>query len=572
MAQSLGSFSFVLHSHLPYVLNHGRWPHGTDWLHEAALGCYLPLLRTIMKLDAKGIRSGVTLGVSPVLAEQLADPSFHLEFREYLKVRLDYARQNQREFIDQGQEEMAELAQFWLDHIKGVREFYEDTLGRDILGGFKKLAQKKTLELMTCAATHGYFPLLSTDASLRLQTAQAVRTHERHFGEKPVGMWLPECAYRPSYDWAPPNSRKKPIPRKGVEEILAEFGIRFFITDSHMLEGGEAIGTYLDRFKALRGLWERYEKGALPKEKQADRSTCFSYWVASREKQDAVAAVFARDPETALTVWSAEVGYPGDGWYLDFHKKHFPGGLKYWRVTKAKSDLAEKEVYEPWRIEDRLNENADHFVSVVKKRLKAHLKAAGKPGHVTAPFDTELFGHWWFEGPRFLEKVLNRLSGDPDIELISCGEKLRNDPPREVISLPEGSWGQGGFHWIWLNEDTEWTWPKIYECEKILGKLKRLAKEPKGVLKKALDQAARELLLLQASDWQFLISTWSARDYAELRFSEHYSAFKRLAKIVSSLSEGKQVGQGDLFFLEEISQRDSLFPDLDLNDWRDKGS
>jgi 1,4-alpha-glucan branching enzyme len=335
-----------------------------------------------------------------------------------------------------------------------------------------------------------------------------------------------------------------------------------------MLEGGEAIGTYLDRFKALRGLWERYEKGALPKEKQADRSTCRSYWVASREQQDAVAAVFTRDPETALTVWSAEVGYPGDGWYLDFHKKHFPGGLKYWRVTRAKSDLAEKEIYEPWRIEDRLSENADHFVNVVKKRLKNHFNATGEPGHITAPFDTELFGHWWFEGPGFLERVLDRLAKDPEVELVSCGEKLASDPPREVISLPEGSWGQGGFHWIWLNEDTEWTWPKIYECEEILGNLKSRAKEPKGSLKRTLDQAARELLLLQASDWQFLISTWSARDYAELRFSEHYGAFKRLANIAADLIKKKQATDGDLCFLEEISQRDSLFPDLELDDWQ----
>ena len=568
MSKLIGSFSFVLHSHLPYVLSHGQWPHGTDWIHEATLGCYLPLIRALRALTGQGITPNITLGVTPVLAEQLADPEFLDEFAEYLDNRLGFAEKNRKEFGETGRERMAKLAEYWIDWHREIRSFWQDELSRDIIGAFKKLQDEGDLEIITCGATHGYFPLLSTDASIRFQVAQGVLTYRKHFGKDPKGIWLPECAYRPSYEWSPPVGEGQPRLRPGVEEILHDYGIQYFITDSHLLKGGKAIGTYLDRFDALKKLWSRYEAGAKDREEDEERSTLETYWVASKEGQEKVAAIFTRDPDTALTVWSAEVGFPGDGWYLDFHKKHFPGGLKYWRVTKAKSDLADKKLYEPERVEARLIENAEHFAKLVKARLAAHQAETGRPGHITAPFDTELFGHWWFEGPRFLQKVLERLSQDPEVELMSCGQRLAEYPPRRVISLPEGSWGQGGFHWIWLNEDTEWTWPHVYKCEAKMLELKELAKGAEGDLKEVVDQAARELLLLEASDWQFLISTWSARDYAEMRFSNHVSDFMRLAELAQKLAGGEAMSDAERKFLTTCQSRDRLFPKLALEDFK----
>ncbi len=568
MGKTIGSFTFVLHSHLPYVLSHGQWPHGTDWLHEAALGCYLPLVRTLRSLAAAGRAPQVTLGVTPVLAEQLADPDFRSEFTDYLDQRITSAGRDLREFQRQGRPRMAELAARWRDTYQDLGAFFHDELRGDILGALRELSAQGQIELITCGATHGYFPLLSTDASIRLQVAQAIKTHQHHFGLKPQGIWLPECAYRPAYRWKPPVGEGPERDRVGVEEILAQYGISYFITDSHMLMGGEAIGTYLDRFKALERLWDRSQSGAAPAPAALDKSTLETYWVGSRPDQEEVAAIFTRDPETALTVWSAEVGYPGDGWYLDFHKKHFPGGLKYWRVTKAQSDLGDKEPYQPEMVEARLDENADHFVGVIKSRLRHHLERTGQAGHLTAPFDTELFGHWWFEGPRFLEKVLTLLADDPEVELMSCGRRLAADPPTQVISLPEGSWGQGGFHWIWLNQDTEWTWPHVYECEEAMFELLALPDCRRGTLGRVIDQASRELLLLQASDWQFLISTWSARDYAEMRFSQHLADFRRLARLARDLAGGGQMGPGDAAFLEACQARDRLFAEPALDHYK----
>lgn len=568
MTAPLGSFNFVLHSHLPYVLSHGQWPHGMDWIHEATLGCYLPLLKTFRNLAASGRAPRVTLGITPVLAEQLADEDFHHEFAIYLSNRQRFADENRAEFLEQGQTGMASLAEYWQKELDRMDRFYRQELNRDIIGAFRELQDQGALEIITCGATHGYFPLLSSDASIRMQVAQGVKTYQQHFGRDPKGIWLPECAYRPSYEWSPPVGGGEPRLRAGVEEILHQYGIGYFITDSHLLKGGKAIGTYLDRFDALKRLWAQYEAGSKDRREDRERSTLESYWVASRPGQEEVAAVFTRDPETALTVWSAEVGFPGDGWYLDFHKKHFPGGLKYWRVTKAKSDLAEKKPYQPEMIEARLEENANHFCKLVKSRLSGYQEKNGCPGHLSAPFDTELFGHWWYEGPRFLEKVLAKLADDPEVELMSCGEHLEKRPPSQVISLPEGSWGQGGFHWIWLNDDTQWTWPHVYRCEKEMAGLAGLAQGASGELKEVLYQATRELLLLQSSDWQFLISTWSARDYAEMRFSEHVAEFMRLAEMARKLAGGEELSQGERNFLETCQKRDRLFPEPAIEEFK----
>jgi 1,4-alpha-glucan branching enzyme len=354
--------------------------------------------------------------------------------------------------------------------------------------------------------------------------------------------------------------------RSGLEEILSENGVEYFIVDSALLKGGKAIGVYIDRFEALRRLWKQFESQYTERPEDRERTPREVYLVGSGPVKDrGPVAVFTRDPQTGLQVWSGQWGYPGDGWYLDFHKKHYPGGHRYWRVTSAGSDLAEKEEYQPEKAAGRIPDNADHFVELVRTILREHHHTTGRKGILCAPFDAELFGHWWFEGVQWLGQVLSRLDRDPELELTTCGRHLDEASPVEVISLPEGSWGQGGYHYIWLNEWTQWTWRHIYEDEARLAAL--LNEFGQGTDEKLTDillQLARELLLLEASDWQFLISTWSARDYAELRLAEHHQAFQRLAAMAEQYGRGQWVDPGEWNFLGECQKRDKLFPNLRL--------
>ncbi len=567
---SKGYFAFVLHGHLPYVLSHGKWPHGTDWLSEASAETYLPIIKVINDLVNEGYKPKLTMGLSPVLCEQLADDSFKDEFVEYLNQKIEAAKVDTEEFTKYDQKGMLQNSYFWQEYYSKTLDMF-NACDRDILNEFKKLQDKGYLEIITCGATHGYYPLLSRDESLQVQTKMAVKNYKKHFNKDPKGQWLPECAFRPRYEWTPPvpiKGKTDSYLRKGSDEFLTENGIDYFIIDSVLLKGGKSVGVYIDRFDALKLLWGQFEKQYSPREEEKDKTPREVYLVSSAPEGKKPTAIFSRDPETGLLVWSGEHGYPGDGNYLDFHKKRFPGGHRYWAVTSPKADLADKGEYNRKTALSRIPENAGHYVSEIDKILSEYSKSANDNGILVAPYDAELFGHWWFEGPEFLKETLINIEKNKNIEATFLSEHMARTQPDKIISIPEGSWGQGNHHYIWLNKNNDWTWKHIYESEDKMCELARYwADNPDKQdheLEDLLKQLARELMLMSASDWQFLISTFAARDYAELRLTEHYEDFKRIAQIAEKKIKGEKINDGEWQFFADCKERDRLFDGIEI--------
>ncbi len=567
MAGQLGSFALVLHSHIPYVLAHGRWPHGMDWLVEVAAESYVPLLDVFNRLVADGISPKVTLGLTPILVEQLADETFAGEFEDYLRGKIAAAEANSEDFQREARPEMIALAGYWRDFYARVLRQFVDTYDRNLVGAFRKLQDDGHIEILTSSATHAYLPLIGTDICIDAQINLGISSYRHHFGRQPRGFWLPECAYRPAYPWQPPIASfqaKKPTPRKGIEEFLADNGLEYFFVDSHLLKGGEAIGVYAERFKALEEMWSRFKKQYQPED--SGRSPYAAYLVNSSGRPMAPVAILTRDPETGIQVWSGDVGYPGDEWNLEFHRKHSPGNLRYWRVSWPRHDLGRKELYEPVRALSRLSPQAGHFAETVRRVLGSHREQHSDPGILSAAYDTELFGHWWFEGAEWLYYAIRRLAQDPGIKRVTCGQYLLDNPPLTLVSLPEGSWGEGGYHWIWLNEWTAWVWEKIYKCEAEMTALAaEFGADPRVAT--VLRQAARELLLLESSDWPFSISTWASRDYAEQRVNYHFDKFTSLSKIIRQVAAGKAIEPDAWNELGEAEDRDRCFPDVDPGLW-----
>jgi 1,4-alpha-glucan branching enzyme len=465
---------------------------------------------------------------------------------------------------------MAYLARHWEDwYGKALRQF-EDDLDRDLVAAFAALQEGGHIELITSSATHGYSALLSQDTSIQAQVKQGVAAYERHFGRKPEGYWLPECSYRPRYHWAAPEavpgSPKTPYLRKGVEEFLAENGIRYFFVDAQLLRGGESLGVYADKFGPLKKIWQQFEKESVRVEYRPF-TPYRGYLVNSEGAPDAPrVAAFGRDHTTGEQVWSGDHGYPGDEWYLEFHKKFMEPaaktqtlGLRYWRISRNKADLGTKLLYEPRRAAERIRSHAEHFQEIVKEVLQTQKDPAAV---LCAIYDTELYGHWWFEGPEWLYLVLKAFAADPDIRLRTIGEYMDAFPPTSEINLPEGSWGEGGFHYYWLNAETGWTWKLVYEVEVAMSELAQKYGDNKAA-KRVLLQAAREAFLLMASDWQFCISSGGAKDYAELRLRNHYTNFNALAELVARAASGKELSVGDWKNVAECEARDSVFPDID---------
>ncbi len=550
-------FFFVLHSHIPYVLGHGTWPHGVNWLYEVAAESYIPLIRMFERQAQKGRRGLSAVSVTPVLAEQLSSNTFRIGFRRYLNERINAAVEDIEYFSSVGNRKLEDMATYWRDFYSEKLQYF-DSIGGDILSRFSYLQDEGVIEIITSAATHGYLPLLKYDEDVNAQVKKGVETYERYFNRQPKGFWLPECAYRPGYKWSPPVGRGEITNRLGIEEILSKHGIKYFFVDTHLLKGGRAVGTYIDRFEGLRLLWDRIAKEHEVESRQL--SPYQPYYVASSS-----VAFFTRDPVTALQVWSGKHGYPGDPNYLEFHKKRFPSGLRYWRVTGADVDLGGKDAYDRHKVDNVLNVHADHFVSLLRDTFKDT-----DAGVVVAMYDTELFGHWWFEGVQWIEKVFDRVFDYQGISATIPARYIEENPPVDVVSLPEGSWGEGGFHYVWLNEWTSWVWERIYEAEDVVRQ--RIPSAEKFYCnmntKVVFNQMLRELLLLESSDWPFLITTWSARDYAERRAAYHYDNVVKLAKVLDRFDANGVIDQEDMSFCREVLSRDEIFSDVDVGLWK----
>src|SRR5437867_2952671 len=463
-------FTLVLHTHLPMVVNHGRWPHGSDWLCEAAFECYLPLLETAHRLVADGISPKWTINLSPILTEQLASPEFQKELSFYYE-NVRRACVESREHFDRGgNKEIVRLTFFWEEFYERMWEMHR-RIGGDIPGTF---------------AAHGRESFVA--------------------GSPLASAGPPVFPYR---DFVPVKApRDEP---------------------ASSVPGTKAHSPYAPYRVASRG-------GA------------------------GTAVAFIRDPRTTLQVWSREHGYPGEYAYLEFHKKHFPGGLRFWRITDNSGDLGRKLEYDPALAVQKVGLQARHFVELVTATLAA--AAAEGPALVCSPYDAELFGHWWFEGPLWLEQVAREMARGAAVTPATLGEALAAVEPRATLALPEGSWGEGGDHRVWLNRDTEWTWGRVYSAEAEWAAHLAATRAAKGDLARALTQATRELLLLQASDWQFLITTGTARDYAERRVAEHYAEFKRLSEMARGLASGEPLSPDDANSLRRLEREDFCFPDL----------
>jgi 1,4-alpha-glucan branching enzyme len=521
-----GLLALVLHAHLPFVRHpeHERFLE-ENWLHEAVTDSYLPLLQLMDGWTREALPWRLTITLTPTLCAMLGDPLLRFRSARYLAEREALAAHEvQRTILEP---RLNDVAQFYQQRFSGLREFHR-ALGGDLVAAFARHQESGHLEILTCAATHALLPLLASHPpSLRGQLQTAREEHRRHFGREPLGIWLPECAYTPE-----------------IEPALAEAGLRWFVLETHGLMHADP--------PPRRGI--------------------FAPLLTPRGL-----AAFGRDPASARQVWSRHGGYPGDPRYRDFHtdlaheadwdyvKPYLPNvearvftGLKYHRVTGT----GPKEVYDRAAALDAVREHAEHFVAERRQQADAAAPQLGRPPLMVAPYDAELFGHWWFEGPEFLDAIVRRLSrSESPIQLVTPAGYLRAWPANQVSRPSTSSWGDGGHFAVWLNRKNAWMQPHIRAAqERMSGLVARHATAATPLAERALRQAARELLLAQSSDWPFIVHTGTSPGYARERFIRHITAF-------TQIHEGLMSGQIDETGLAALEARDNLFPEVQPRHW-----
>jgi 1,4-alpha-glucan branching enzyme len=462
---------------------------------------------------------------------------------------------------------MVYLATRW-EQWFGQRLEQFQNIDRDIPKAFAQRAERGLVEILTSNATHGYMPLLLEDASVRGQIRAGLASSERILGFRPRGMWLPECAYRPTGPWTPPIVWAGKDRRVGIEHLVADEGITHFFVEHHLIEKARS------EFVCQDGQWHKVgwdESRKYPARGWQDVHE--PHGVNSDGNGPMRCTAFARDPHVCERVWSGTIGYPADGVYMEFHKKWGERrGLRYGKVTGNKIDLGGKHLYYPENVSGKIHEHAHHFVNAVKDQLRAHRHKTGRHGVVTACFDAELFGHWWFEGPQFLRDVMLSMNADSEVELCTTQEFIERHPTDKTVAMPEGSWGEEGDHRVWTNDQVNWMWEIEYRCEAMFGKLTfNLPWRENDQVRGLLEKAGRELLLMQASDWPFVIRRGQAIDYGIKRFMQHVARFECLADIAEKLAEdsaylGRRT-EVERFEVQDADVHDVIFPKIDLNWW-----
>lgn len=505
-----GTIQIVLHGHMPYVVHHGTWPHGAHWLYEAALEVYLPILDMLERTEV-----ALTLGMTPVLLAQLRSSTFVDGMHAYLKEQLRLVS------IDKRDPDRKDGALYWESLLKTRQEQFSKCNG-DIVSGLVSCAQKGGLELLSSFATHGYAPLLSNDKTIEEQIQVGLELSASILGFQPRGIWLPECAFAPQRE-------VYGVLRRGVDRILEQAGVEFFYVEDQAFVGARSEGLMLDG-KFYKTDWDAVHHSP----QWAWRTLLEPHWVSTVGEASKIAA-FAREPELCAQLWSAEQGYPGDPLYLEFHKKSAQSGIRYWRVTDRTLGMDAKKLYSPQLAQERARLHAFHFAQQSAQRLE-HYAQSGRKGILTCCFDAELFGHWWHEGVHFLEALAHEIERKENIVLATGSEIMRENPPDKVVWLPECSWGAKADHRTWSNETTDWMWRAIHRAEQryhqLRSEIEMLSAERQSELQAVMKQFQWNFLLLQASDWAFVISTKGAVDYGFRRFSLHLERFDRLCMLI----------------------------------------
>jgi 1,4-alpha-glucan branching enzyme len=518
-----GYLSLVLHAHLPFV----RHPEHEefleeDWLFQAITETYVPLIQVFDGLEKDGVPFKITMSLTPPLLSMLSDPLLQRRYLRFLDRSLELAEKEMKRTPDLP--EIQPLAQMYFDKLSQARDLFVHRYDHNLVQAFRSFMEAGHLEIITCGATHGYLPLMGlVPNAVRAQIQVAVQTHEKFLGVKPSGIWLPECAYQP-----------------GIEMYLAEAGINHFFLDSHGLLFAE------------------------PRPRPGVHTPILC--------PNGVAA-FGRDAESSKQVWSSEEGYPGDPEYRDFYRdigydldhdyirpyiaatgERKMTGFKYHRIT-GKTD--QKELYRPQHARSRAASHASNFLFTRQRQINLLERVMDRPPLVVSPYDAELFGHWWYEGPDWLNFVIRKIALDQEvITLITPAEYLKLHPRNPCATPSASSWGHNGYHEHWLSGKNDWIYRHLNKAAERMVELAQKYPQASGLEQRALNQAARELLLAQASDWAFIMYAETMVEYAVKRTKDHLLRFTRLYQDIRK-------GTIDKTWLADIESKDNIFPDID---------
>ena len=518
--------SIVLHAHLPYI-RHPEYPKffEENWLFEAISECYIPLIEVLHRLDGDNIGGKITFTLTPTLTSMLQDEILISRYSQKLS---ELVKLSAKEALKKNSDDkLKHVTAFYHKHFCKLQKLFDETYNQNIINEFIKLRNSGRIEIIGCSATHALLALTNNKNIIKSQVETGISSYVETFGTKPRGMWMPECAYTPL-----------------VSEVMVESDVEYSIVDSHGILHGTPMPKYsvYAPIKDINGL-----------------------------------ILFGRDPESSKQVWSSETGYPGDYNYREFYRDlgwdaniediqeylispeiRHDLGLKYFKIS-GKTSLDKKEIYNPNIAMKKAKEHGKHFVTSRVKQGQRLINETNSSIHILSPYDAELFGHWWFEGPFFLESVLQ--SADKSVlTLLSPSDYLDKKRELQTINVSTSSWGNNGYFETWLNGKNDWIYRELRTVEERMQTLCQKFENciPSPEITSALNQCAREILLAQSSDWAFILTTGTTTEYATKRVKDHISNFNTICDMIYN-------NNVDIMFLSELFKKNNIFPNIDYS-------
>ncbi|KEI04302.1 glycoside hydrolase family 57 protein [Clostridium botulinum] len=516
-----GYVSIILHSHMPFV----RHPELEDaleerWLFEAMSECYIPLINVYDNLIKDNVKFKITMSITPPLMAMLEDEYLNKRYLNYLEQSIELS---EKEIIrTKNNDELNKLAHFYNERFNNILKIYKSYDER-LMNAFRKFDKLGHLEILTCSATHALLPLLTINPeTIKAQIATAVESYTKCVGHPPRGIWLPECAY--TYD---------------LDDVLKKYGIKYFISESTAVLNASS-----------RPKYGTYTPIATP------NGIC----------------AFGRDMESSRQVWSSFMGYPGDFNYREFYRDigyeapmeyiapyinrggiRIDTGIKYYKITGKTED---KIYYNRDMALKKVKDHAGHFADGRNAQLEFASGYMDTEPIIICPYDTELYGHWWFEGPDFINEFIRMSSEDwTKYQLITPGDYMEKHPIIQCSSPNPSSWGENSDYSVWLNHSNHWIYRELHKCEQAMIRLANTYKNPDKTIKRALNQAARELMLAESSDWPFIIKNNTTVEYAVKRVNSHIGRFNKIYEDISKNSI-------DIKWLSNIENLDNIFPNI----------
>jgi 1,4-alpha-glucan branching enzyme len=527
--------SIVLNAHLPFVRhfeereNRGPGPFrspGESWFFDALSDTYLPLLETFRRLDEDHVPFRLGISLSPVLCEMLSDDYLIKKYLAYTDRQIEFGRRELER--TGGQEELHTLAKYYYDLAINRRFLFTERYERNILKALDFYQRKGRVEILPTAATHAFLPFLCSSAeAVQAQIEVGIVSCRSAFGQSPQGFWLPELGWIPA-----------------LEEYLGAYNFGYTIVESHGLVYGNPPaekGTFYP-VKTPSGLFilarDYYAATGIP---QIIRNSRY------------------RDN-------NKDAGYdlPVDliGPFLGENGARTGTGYKYWR---AGTDKGQRLLYDPGAAEKQAAEDARYFLEKGVSRLKAAAALMDEAPLSLWAFDADTFGRGWFEGHVFLEALFREGARQDDIQFMTPAEYIyKQDVQKFQTVIPEfSSCGTNGYAETWLDASNDWMYRHLIRAQYRMIEMAERFSGDSGLKERVLNQAAREILLAQASDWPKMMYREDHAEFARAGVEESLRNFTTIYEALGSNYISTE-------WLTGLEKRHNVFPGINYRIFRRK--